>query len=242
MTPWLWTAIAITLDGAAALVGGILPETWLAKRRAALIGFAAGTLLVAALLEILPEAIEARGPEALWWCTGGFLAVALAEWSLHAHVHRRGPEAPAAVPPLTLLTSDALHNISDGIAIAAAFLISVPLGAITALAVIVHEVPEETGDYILLREAGVPKRRALLALAGVQATAALGAIGMLAAAGLATSIAGIALAIASGTFLFIAATDLLPEVLRKSADRRERIESVVGFGLGAATIALLAAW
>jgi zinc and cadmium transporter len=242
MTPWLWTAIAITVDGAAALVGGLLPETWLARRRSALIGFAAGTLLVAALLDILPEAIEARGTEALWWCTAGFLAVAFAEWSMHTHVHRRGPEAPASVPPLTLLASDALHNLSDGIAIAAAFLISVPLGVVTALAVIVHEVPEETGDYILLREAGLPKRRALLALAGVQATAAIGALAMLATSGMATHIAGIALAIASGTFLFIAATDLLPEVLRKSAGRRERIESVVGFGLGAAVIAILAAW
>ncbi|MBA3455181.1 MAG: hypothetical protein H0T42_18975 [Deltaproteobacteria bacterium] len=67
-------------------------------------------------------------------------------------------------------------------AIAAAFVISIPLGVMTSLAVIVHEVPEELGDYALLRAAGVTKRRALLALAGVQATAALGAVGTLVAA------------------------------------------------------------
>ena len=242
MVEWAWIASAIAINGAVALVAGLIPEAWLARRRAGLIGFAAGTLLVAALLDILPEAIEARGPEALWWCTGSFIAVAFAEWTLSGHVHRRGGGAPASVPPLTLLGSDALHNISDGMAIAAAFLISVPLGVVTSLAVIVHELPEEVGDYVLLRAAGVTKRRALLALAGVQATAALGALGILVAAAQTASLAGIALAIATGTFLFIAATDLLPEVLRKDATHHDRTESVVGFGLGAAVVAIQAAW
>lgn len=239
---WAWIAAAITFNGAVALVGGLLPEAWLERRRAGLFGFAAGTLLLVALLDILPEAIESRGVEALWWCAGGFIAVALAEWSLSSHVHRRGGGAPAAVPPLTLLASDALHNITDGMAIAAAFLISVPLGVVTSLAVILHELPEELGDYVLLRAAGVSKRRALLALAGVQGTAALGAFGTLAAASQAASLAGIALSIAAGTFLFIAATDLLPEVLRKGTTRHERTESVIGFGFGAAVVAIQAAW
>jgi zinc and cadmium transporter len=242
MAEWLWITAAVMVNGAVALVGGILPEAWLARRRAGLIGFAAGTLLVAALLDILPEAIEAYGPEAMWWCAGGFIVAALAEWSLTSHIHRRGGGAPAPVPPLTLLGSDALHNISDGMAIAAAFLISVPLGIVTSLAVIVHELPEEVGDYVLLRAAGVSRRRALVALAGVQATAALGAFGTLAAASYTASLAGIALAIAAGTFLFIAATDLLPEVLRKDTTRHDRTESVVGFALGVMVVAIQAAW
>jgi zinc and cadmium transporter len=239
---WLWIAGAITVNGAIALVGGVISERWLSRHRSGLIGFAAGTLLVAALLDILPEALETYGPGAVWWCAGGFIAVALAEWSLHSHVHRRGSEASATVPPLTLLASDALHNISDGMAIAAAFMISTPLGVITSLAVIVHEVPEEIGDYVLLRAAGLDKRRALLALAGVQATAAVGALGMIAAASLTTDLASIALSIAAGTFLFISATDLLPEVMRAGCTRRERTESVAGFGLGAVIVAIQAAW
>ena len=234
-TNWIWITAAIIVDGAAALVGGLIPDAWLARRRAGLLGFAAGTLLVAAMLDILPAALAARGTEALWWSAGSFVGVALAEWLLSGHVHRRGG-VPAPVPPLTLLGSDALHNIADGMAIAAAFLLSVPLGVVTSLAVIIHEVPEEVGDYALLRAAGVSKRRALVALAGVQATAAAGAFGTLVAAAQTEQLAGVALSIAAGTFLFIAATDLLPEVLRSDAGRRDRSEAALGFALGALVI------
>jgi zinc and cadmium transporter len=239
-TNWIWITAAIVVDGAAALVGGLLPDAWLIRRRAGLLGFAAGTLLVAAMLNILPEAIAARGPGALWWSAGSFVGVALAEWALSGHVHRRGGTA-APVPPLTLLGSDALHNVADGMAIAAAFVISVPLGVVTSLAVILHEVPEEIGDYVLLRAAGVPKRRALLALAGVQATAGAGAFGTLVAAAQTERLTGIALSIAAGSFLFIAATDLLPEVLRSDAGPRERSEAALGFVLGALVIGVQAA-
>lgn len=158
---------------------------------------------------------------------------------MSGHAHRRGG-IPAPAAPLTLLASDALHNIGDGMAISAAFVISVPLGAVTSLAVILHELPEEIGDYVLLRAAGIARRRALFALAGVQATAALGALGVLLAASQTERLAGVALSIAAGTFLFIAATDLLPEVLRSDADRRERSEAALGFVLGAAAIGVQA--
>ena len=61
---------ALFVDGLAGLAGGLVPESWLVRRRAGLIGFAAGTLLVAALLDILPAAFAARGPHMLWWGTG----------------------------------------------------------------------------------------------------------------------------------------------------------------------------
>ncbi|HET7503377.1 MAG TPA: ZIP family metal transporter [Kofleriaceae bacterium] len=238
---WLWIAAAILVDGLAALVGGVLPDAWLARRRTSLIGFAAGALLAAAMLDILPEALAARGPQALWWATASFTVIALIEWLLSSHVHRRGG-TPAAVSPLALLGSDALHNLADGVAIATAFVVSVPVGVVTALAVVVHEVPEEVGDYILLRAAGVSRRRALLALAGVQATAALGAIATLAAAEQTGQVIGIALSIAAGAFLFIAATDLLPEVLRSGTTGRDRIGAAAGFVLGIVAIGAQAAW
>jgi zinc and cadmium transporter len=241
MDRWLWIAAAITFDGAAALAGGALPEAWLTRHRPGLLGFAAGTLLVAAMIDILPAAIELRGPEALWWSAGSFVAIAMLEWSLSRHVHRRGG-SPGTVSPLVLLGSDALHNFADGMAIAAAFLISVPLGIVTSLAVIVHEVPEEVGDYVLLRAAGLTKRRALIANTGVQATAAVGAIATLLAATQTTKLTGIALSIAAGSFLFLAATDLLPEVLRQDVERRDRIEAALGFVLGVVGVAVQAAW
>jgi zinc and cadmium transporter len=236
---WIWIAVAVIIDGAAGLIGGVIPDAWLARRKTGLISFAAGALLAAALLDILPEAIHARGMQALWWALGSFVVGALFEWSLAAHVHRRGGTAGPA-SPITLLASDALHNIGDGIAIAAAFLVAVPLGIVTSLAVIVHEVPEELGDYALLRAAGMPKQKALIALGFVQLTAAIGAFGTLVAATQTASLAGIALSISAGTFLFIAIVDLLPEVLRSAVHGRARAEAVIGFLLGVAAIALQA--
>ena len=238
---WMWITAAVILDGAAALVGGLLPDAWVIKRRAALIGFAAGALLFAAFLDILPAAIALRGNQALWWAAASFTVVAIGEWLLTGR-HRHQRDATVSVQPATLLGSDALHNISDGMAISAAFLVSRSLGVVTSLAVVVHEVPEEVGDYVVLRAAGVAKVKALLALTAVQATAAIGAFGVLLAASQTTWLSSIALSIAVGTFLFIAATDLLPDVLRKSDVPGDRWQAMSGFLLGAAVIAVQAAW
>lgn len=229
--PWVWIVAAILFDGLAALAGGLVGEAWLARHRAGWIGFAAGTLLGATLLDILPEAVEASGATALSWALASFVLMALFEWTV-SHRHRRGPAAP--VLPAALLGSDALHNLGDGAAIAASFVSSPRLGVLTTLAVILHEVPEELGDYVLLRAAGVSRRRALLALAGVQLTAALGAAATLAAWSAFAHLSGVVLAIAAGTFLYIAATDLLPAVLHADEDRPERRSGMLGFLIGAA--------
>ncbi|MFT3695576.1 MAG: ZIP family metal transporter [Kofleriaceae bacterium] len=234
---WIWIAVAIVVDGAAGLIGGVISDAWLQRRKTGLIGFAAGALLAAALLDVLPEAIEARGMKnALVWALASFVAGAMTEWLLSAHVHRRGG-TPGPASPATLLASDALHNIGDGIAIAAAFVVSVPLGIVTSLAVIVHEVPEELGDYALLRAAGMTKKSALLWLGAVQLTAAIGAFGTLIGIAATTDIAGIALSISAGTFLFIATADLLPEVLRSALHGRARVEAAIGFLLGLGIVA-----
>ena len=230
MTTWPWLVGAIVLDGAAAFAGGLLPDAWLARHRTPLIAFATGTLLTAALIDILPAAIAARGSSALWWAAGGFVAIALGEALFSGH-------EPGQTSPGSLLVSDALHNIADGMAIAAAFVQSIHLGLGTSIAVIVHEVPEEIADYALLRLSRLGKRNALFWLFVVQCTAAVGAAGTALAARWTDALAGIALAIAAGTFLFIASVDLLPAVLR-APDRRA---AIVGLLSGAALIAIQAA-
>jgi zinc and cadmium transporter len=118
---------------------------------------------------------------------------------------------------LALLGSDALHNVSDGMAIAAGFLVSTQVGFLTAMAVIVHEVPEEVADYALLRASGMPRRRALAGLAIVQLTAVIGAAGTLVASSLIARAEGVMLAIACGTFVYIALVNLAPELRRTRA-------------------------
>lgn len=207
---WLWVAVAIALDGAVALVGGLVPDRWLERCRAPMLGFATGTLLASGLGEILPEAVARGGLAVLGWTAVAVLALAGIEWASSRGAHHR--DRP--VVPTALLGSDALHNLGDGIAIAAAFLVGPRLGAITAAAVIVHELPEEIADYALVRASGMTKRSALAALAGVQLTAGIGAAGALFASAVVARAEGIVLAIAGGMFLYIAVVDLLPVAWR----------------------------
>lgn len=236
MTTWLWVTAAVIVDGAAALVGGLIPDRWLTRYRPALLGFASGALLAAALLDLVPDALDQAGV-AIWpWLLGAMLALAAFEWFIgtrdhHHHGHRMGPV------PYALLASDAVHNFGDGIAIAAAFTTSVRLGIITALAVIVHEVPEEVADYAVLRSSQIGKRKALWALLLVQMTAALGAWVTLLGASLVHR-QGVLLALAAGTFLYIALVELMPDVLRHGA-MRDRVIAIVGLAFGVAVVALL---
>ncbi|NNB96907.1 ZIP family metal transporter [Corallococcus exiguus] len=230
--------IAVGLDGLAGLAGGVLSERWLQRRLPALVAFAAGTLLSAVFLEVLPEAVAAKGDAAFAWAFASFVVLTLMEWALghhhhdaeaaagHAHGHHAPPVSPTL--PTALLASDALHNVGDGAAVAAAFLVSPEAGFATAFAVIVHELPQEVGDYALLRAAGWTRARSLVALAGVQLTAAVGAAGVLLGTRYLPSLQGTVLAIAGGSFLYIGAVDLLPE-LRRGPDSRQR---VVGFLCG----------
>jgi zinc and cadmium transporter len=233
-TRLLLIALVLVANGFAGLAGGLLSERWLRRRQAALVAFAAGALLTASFVEVLPESVEALGTRALSWSFAGFVAFAILEWSL-GHHHRRGHEEAPSTLPASLLFSDALHNVGDGAAIAAAFLVSPGLGVATALAVIAHEVPQEVGDYALLRALGFSRRRGLLALAAVQATAVLGAVGVVLAAQRFEEVVGAVLAIAAGTFLYIGATDLLPEV-HSGRTPSDRLQRVLGFAAGVALI------
>ena len=234
MATWLWVTAAVIVDGAVAFVGGAMPERWLVRYRPVLLGFAAGALLAAALLDLVPEALHASGTHALPWLLGGMLALAALEWAVGARDHHEHGKTPVAY---ALLASDAFHNIGDGIAIAAAFTTSVRLGVITSLAVIVHEVPEEIADYAVLRASRMTKLRALIWLGAVQMTALVGAYATLLGASLLAR-QGVVLALAAGTFIYIAMVELMPDVLRKGPVRA-RLTALIGLGVGVALIALV---
>jgi zinc and cadmium transporter len=237
----LYMTVALVLDGVAGLAGGLLSEAWLYRHQRYLIGLAAGALVAAVFLDVLPEAFEAVGASTTRWAFAGFVALALLEWLVGGHHHRDGHEArehePPPTLPLTLLSSDALHNVADGAAIAAAFLSSPHAGVTVAVAVVAHEIPQEVGDYALLRASGWRRGRALLALAGVQVTAAIGALGILLAEDHFHHVVGAALALAAGSFLYIGATDLLPE-LHSGGSERDRRQRLLGFLTGIALVAL----
>ena len=233
---WLFITLTIGVDGLAGLTGGLLSDRWLARHQTQLVGFAAGAMLAAVFLDILPETLRTFGEATLGWTFAGFVLMAMLEW-LVGHHHRNQRATPPTLPA-ALLASDALHNLSDGAAVAAAFLVSTHAGIGVAFAVIAHEVPQEVGDYAILRAAGWRKRRALLALAGVQLTAAAGALGIGLAAERFHDVTAVVRALAAGTFLYIGATDLLPEV-HSGHTARDRRARMMGFLVGVALILVL---
>ncbi|HSD89600.1 MAG TPA: ZIP family metal transporter [Kofleriaceae bacterium] len=207
---WLWVTLAVIIDGAIALLGGLIPERWLERYRAPMLGFATGTLLASGLGEIFPEAFARDGILALAWAGLAMAALGAIEWASS----RRGHHRERPIIPTALLASDALHNLGDGMAIAAAFLVRPGYGVLTAAAVIIHELPEEIADYALLRANAMSKRRALVLLALVQLSAGIGAAGTLIASSLVAQASGAVLGIASGMFVYIAAIDLIPELYK----------------------------
>jgi zinc and cadmium transporter len=243
----LFIGLAVLVDGIAGLAGGLLSERWMARHLSELVAFAAGALLGAVFLDLLPHAVATAGPSAFPWAFTSFLALALFSWLLGPHHHDHSTHAPGhphhpehlsdsqSVVP-SLLAADALHNLGDGAALAAAFLVSPEAGVATTVAIIAHELPQEVGDYALLRAAGLSRGRSLAALAGVQLTAAVGAGAVLLGSRFMEGLEGIILALASGTFLYIGATDLLPDV-RRGGTPRETRGRMLGFLLGVALVA-----
>src|SRR5215510_9877032 len=113
---WLWIALVVALDGAAGLVGALLPDRWLERYHAMFLGFATGALLASALGELVPEAIARGGFDMLLWSIAAIAVLAATEWLTARRYHHHGPP----VIPIALLGADALHNLGDGIAIASA--------------------------------------------------------------------------------------------------------------------------
>ena len=230
--PWLAITLAVLVDGCAGLTGALLSEAWLASRRGALVGFATGVILGVAFLDILPEALVNGGTKTiLGIALASFSCTAALEWWLG---HRRSRHDAHTILPAMLLGSDGLHNAGDGAAIAAAFIASPRLGVATALAVIVHEVPQEVGDYAILRSSGMSRGRAAVALSLVQLTAGLGALVAILVASVWTSAIRYLLGIAAGTFLYIGSSDLLPELLHESPEGRAGWQAILGFLAGVA--------
>jgi zinc and cadmium transporter len=238
---WLYVFLAVAVDGCAGLVGGLLKERWLIKWRPILLGFAAGVLLGTAFLDLLPEALKQSAPPVV-------VGVVLASVAVMAVLQRalgdRGRPVGTSGGRLAvrLLGADALHNAADGAAIAAAFVVSPRLGVVTAVAVIAHELPEELADYVLLRRGGLSRAGTIAALMVVQFTAAIGAAGMLISATSWQRISGIVLGVATGTFVYIATFDLLPDLLRGRDGQRSRLQGAFGLVVGVALSVVECLW
>jgi zinc and cadmium transporter len=217
VTSLLWIVAGGVLMSAVALVGAVtllLGESRLERLLRPLVAFAAGSLLGGALLHMIPTAAgrDPGGVAAYLWALAGFALFLAIEQFLHwHHCHRSVAECKE---PLTylILVGDGLHNLLGGLAVGAAFVTDVGVGVTTWLAAAAHEVPQELGDFGVLVHGGW-SRRGALALNLLSASTFLvgGVIAWTVSSRFDTTWL---LAFAAGNFLYIGASDLVPEVNR----------------------------
>ncbi|MGH2760374.1 MAG: ZIP family metal transporter, partial [Actinomycetota bacterium] len=206
-----------------------------------LIAFAAGALLGDAFIHLLPEIAESDTGfdlTASFALLGGVVAFFVLEKVLHwhhAHYPREEHVHPVAV---TNLVGDGLHNFVDGSIVAGSFLVSTKVGIATSVAVVLHEIPQELGDFAILVRAGLKPRRALVMNALTALAAVVGAVVTLVVAEAIGGVERVVVPITAGAFVYIASTDLLPE-LHKEPQLGRSLLQLVGVLSGVGVMALL---
>jgi zinc and cadmium transporter len=214
-----------------------------------LLSYAIGTLLGATFLALLPEAIETIDSHTAFQVVLiGFIFFFILEKILrlpHGHAHSAGHRHTADLKNehtqpvgILILIGDAFHNFVDGVLIATAFLVSIPLGVITALAVVVHEVPQELGDFVILIESGMEKMKAYWANFISALTTVLGALLTFWLHGSIEAYTPYIIALSASSFLYIAAVDLSP-ILHHYTEFKSGIKQTAGIVAGIFTIVLI---
>lgn len=201
-----------------------------------ILAFATGSLLGAAFFDLFPEAIAGISPPLVFGTALGsilvmFILERLVHWHHEHHDHSQH-EKPIAY---LVLIGDGVHNFFDGVSIAASFMTSMELGITTTLAIIFHEIPQELGDFTLLIYAGFSNRKALVTnmLSGLAAV--LGALAFVYFSSFIENIQFYGLAFTAGAFIYMACTDLLPELHREE----KRFKSLMQLGAIIAGIATI---
>ncbi len=221
----LATAVGLSLLGSS---GGLLVASSLLlfndniRRRLIpwLVSYAVGALLGVALLALLPEALETLKPTAVFGTLlVGILAFFILEkLVLIRHCHTDECHVHGATATLVIV-GDAFHNFIDGAIIATAVMTSVPLGVNTAIAVAAHEIPQEVGDIAILLAAGYSRRKALLLNIASGVSGIVDALLAFWAVSFIPNVRPFVLAFSSASLLYIAMSDLIPDLHRGQLDK-----------------------
>lgn len=243
--------VAVAAISLISLVGVLfvsMTSTRLSSLMVWFIGISVGALLGDAFIHLIPEAHEALGGASAYWILAGMSLFFILEKILHWH-HHHEPHLDEDdchdchdnhIKPFGVLIifSDAIHNIIDGAIIAAGFLISPEVGLATAIAVALHEIPQEIGDFGVLVHSGLSKGRALL-FNFVSALTAFAGAGLVFAIGSSfESAVPIASAMTAGGFIYIATVDLVPE-LHKTVRVRTSIVQLIAVCIGVGLMSAL---
>lgn len=221
MEIWVYTIGSALLVSLVSLVGMLLLPVgprFLKHAVLLLVSFSAGALIGDTFIHILPEAVEEFGFDLSMSLSilAGILSFFVLEQFVHwHHCHHPKSDHPHAFV-VTNLVGDALHNFIDGLFIAASYLVSIPLGIATTLAVTFHEIPQEMGDLGVLLHGGLAKKKALFLNFVFALFALMGAIVGLLIGGGSDQFLRFILPFTAGGFLYVANADLFPELHKSS--------------------------
>ena len=239
------TMVAVFIVSIISLIGVLfffLKEKLIDKLLFIFVSFATGALLAAAFLDLIPEAIEIIDVTlAMSLVLVGMLIFFITERFLYFyHCHER--KCKVHTFTYMCLIGDAIHNFVDGAIIAASFMVNAPLGIVTTISVIFHEIPQELGDYSILLYGGFSKKKALAYNFLIALTAFAGAIAVFLISGFVANITPYLVAIGAGGFIYLAGTDLLPKLHEEKKPSNSLVQficMIAGAGLIYLTISLL---
>lgn len=237
VTIYLYTFASIVLVSLISLVGVFtlsLKEETMKKNIFVFISIAVGALLGDSFIHLIPESFENSINKTLIGILIilGILVFFTLEKVMHWHHHGEDTDNHSIHPVgKMVLVSDGVHNFLDGIIVAASFSINIPLGIATTLAVILHEIPQEIGDFAVLIHSGYTKSRALWLNFLSALTAILGSITFFILGNLTETLSDFLLPITAGGFIYIAVADLIPE-LHKTKEEKHTLLQLVSVILG----------
>lgn len=207
------------------------------------VSLAIGALLGDAFIHLIPEGLEEIGNSTLFsiLLISGILIFFIIEKYLHWHHHSESEDIEHTIHPVgkMILISDGVHNFIDGLIIGGSFMVSTELGIATTIAVILHEIPQEIGDFGVLLHAGFSRAKALFWNLISALSAVLGVTVVLVLGQVSESLAIWLVPFAAGGFIYIALSDLIPELHRKSEEKGHFLIQLVVMILGVGSMLLL---
>ncbi|MBW2966052.1 ZIP family metal transporter [Candidatus Woesearchaeota archaeon] len=242
---WIYSIISVLIVSLISLIGILGMAIKLARLRKILfffVSFSAGALFGGALLHLLPEAIEEYGLEHSIFLSllAGVIIFFVIEKFIHwRHCHIPTSEEHPHPFAIMNLVGDSVHNLIDGLIIGGTYLVSIPLGITTTIAVALHEIPQEIGDFSVLIHGGFKRKKALFVNFLTALTAVIGVIISLIIGAAYEDYLFFLLPFAAGGFIYIAGSDLIPE-LQKEFKISKSVIQLIGILAGIGIMLLLA--
>jgi len=240
---WVYTILSVVIISLISLVGVVaiaIKKDLLNRVLFFLVSFSVGALLGGAFIHLLPEAFEnGLGIYVSFYVLLGILVFFVMEKFVHwRHCHiPTSKEHPHPFAYMNLI-GDSLHNFIDGMVIAGSYLVSIPLGIATTLAVVFHEIPQEIGDFGVLVHGGFKRTKALMFNFLTALTAIIGAVLVLIIGVKFQNISSFLIPFTAGGFIYIAGSDLIPE-LHKECNADRSVLQLIAIVLGMMVMAVL---